>query len=678
MDNIISALNHLNPAELDYDSWLRVGMALRNEGYPVSVWDDWSKNDSRYREGVCEKKWKSFENGPADRVTGGSIVQMAKDAGWQMFANDGALDWDSEIEYDGTPAPSHPVNCRDLSPVEQLKTYLKTLFRPEDILGYCTNDVWKNEEGRYMPSKGVFTRKVSELLSSLEHHPDDLSKTVGDWKKDCGGWIRFNPLDGKGVKNENVTAFRYALVESDDMPLENQEAFYRASSLPVAALVYSGGKSLHAIVHIDAKDYEEYRERVRRLYDWLAANGISIDKQNRNPSRLSRMPGVTRSGKVQQLLGVNLGCASWDEWVKTIEEEFNNDGLPEFSVYDGIREHLPEQPGELIHGVLRMGHKMLVSGPSKAGKSYLLMELCVAIAEGRPWLGFECRKGKVLYINLEIDPASCMHRLADIYDAMQIPPNHSGDIQVWNLRGKALPLDGLAPKIISRAKDQGFNTIILDPIYKVITGDENNATDMGYFCNEFDRIAEETGCAIIYCHHHSKGAQGAKKAQDRASGSGVFARDPDAQLDMIQLELSEDIRESMENSGDTAWRLEGSLREFPNIKPVNFWFRYPIHVVDGENLNTAPAEGSFEAMRAKNRKYTTPEERRNSVDSAYEACKFTPPITLKAMADYLNITERCMRVRVKEAEDTYWVKGGMVGLKSEIPESEKTQNSGKK
>ena len=40
---------------------------------------------------------------------------------------------------------------------------------------------------------------------------------------------------------------------------------------------------------------------------------------------------------------------------------------------------------------------------------------------------------------------------------------------------------------------------------------------------------------MIYCHHHSKGAQGGKRSMDRASGSGVFARDPDAMLDMTEL-----------------------------------------------------------------------------------------------------------------------------------------------
>ena len=46
---------------------------------------------------------------------------------------------------------------------------------------------------------------------------------------------------------------------------------------------------------------------------------------------------------------------------------------------------------------------------------------------------------------------------------------------------------------------------------------------MGAFCNQFDKICNETGSAAIYCHHHSKGAQGSKRAMDRASGSGVFA-----------------------------------------------------------------------------------------------------------------------------------------------------------
>ena len=97
-------------------------------------------------------------------------------------------------------------------------------------------------------------------------------------------------------------------------------------------------------------------------------------------------------------------------------------------------------------------------------------------------------------------------------------------------------MDKLAPKLIRRALKKNYTAIIIDPIYKVITGDENSADQMANFCNQFDKVCTELGAAVIYCHHHSKGSQGSKRAMDRASGSGVFARDPDAILDLIELE----------------------------------------------------------------------------------------------------------------------------------------------
>ena len=154
--------------------------------------------------------------------------------------------------------------------------------------------------------------------------------------------------------------------------------------------------------------------------------------------------------------------------------------------------------------------------------------------------------------------------------------------------------------------------------------------------------------------------QGAKKSQDRASGSGVFARDPDAVLDMIELELTNDLKNNVRDGDATAWRMECSLREFANFRPVNFWFEYPIHRVDEVNLERVATEGSFEAVRSKNRKVTTAEERRLSVDAAYDACSIEQPVSIKAMAEYAGVTQRSMRDRLKEAEADYYVKSGLV------------------
>ncbi|MBQ6117610.1 MAG: AAA family ATPase, partial [Clostridia bacterium] len=252
------------------------------------------------------------------------------------------------------------------------------------------------------------------------------------------------------------------------------------------------------------------------------------------------------------------------------------DGLPDALSLDRCRVLTPRQPEELIAGVLRMGHKMLLAGSSKAGKSFLLMELCIAIAEGREWLGFPCRQGRVLYVNLEIDPASAVNRFTRIYRALGIPQDNAFNILMWNLRGHAKPIDRLAAPLIRRLLDGRCDAVVIDPIYKVLTGDENSAAEMSAFCNFLDAVCEQTGCAVIYCHHHSKGDQSGKRITDRASGSGVFARDPDAQLDIIEL-APDEIQRRAAKPDATAWLMESSLREFPNIAPLDFWFEYPLH-----------------------------------------------------------------------------------------------------
>lgn len=655
-NNILSALKAIDVASLSRADWIAVGMALKEEGYPCSIWDDWSRNDSRYHPGECKKKWNSF-HGSGSPVKGGTIVQMAKDRGWTLFGEDGCMNWDDTIEYDGEDGFNGFTPPDAWNPTEDLITYLELLFDKDDRVGYVTGDVWQDGDGKWLPSKGVYDRTAGELIASLKKHPDDIGATVGDWKQPAGAWIRFNPLDGNGVKNDNVTKFRYALVESDSLPIAEQDATFRKLELPIAALVHSGGKSLHAIVHIDADDYEEYRKRVEFLYDFLEKNGVSIDKQNRNPSRLSRMPGITRNGNRQYLVATNLGRKSWNDWMDYAEGV--SDELPDMVSLDTYKEDPPELPEELIEGILRRGHKMLISGSSKAGKSFLLMELCIAIAEGRKWLGFPCKKGRVLYVNLEIDPASAICRFLKIYDALGLKMQNTENIVVWNLRGHAVPLDQLVPKLIRRVRDQHFDAIVIDPIYKVITGDENNASEMGTFCNQFDKICTETGCSTIYCHHHSKGAQGAKRAMDRASGSGVFARDPDAQLDMIQLELTDDLKNNVRDGHATAWQLESSLREFENIDPVNFWFEYPIHRLDTTgDLSGCGAEGSWQANLSKSSKRTTPEERKRSLDNAYDICADNGMASIADMAEYIGLSEKSIRRYLKEYEADYICKGG--------------------
>ena len=727
--NLTEILEYIDPSTCSYQEWINVGMALKHEGYTVSDWDMWSMKDvNRYHSGECAKKWATFQGSSAP-VTAGTIIQMAKENGYHYENVSAELDWDSEIGskdelvvVDRNWLERSEIHIPEQwNPTEQIITYLETLFEPDENVGYVTES-WEHD-GKFLPSKGCYDRTAGQLIKELYQCKGDIGSVLGDYNSEVGAWIRFNPLDGKGVKNENVTEFRYALVESDTMDISAQKAIITELELPVAALVYSGKKSLHAIVKIDASTYEEYKKRVDYLYNVCNKNGLKLDIQNRNPSRLSRMPGVMRNGKKQYLLDTNIGKENWNEWREWIESV--NDDLPDPESMADVWDNLPELAPPLIDGVLRQGHKMLIAGPSKAGKSYALIELCCAIAEGKKWLEWNCTQGKIMYVNLELDRASCLHRFKDVYTALGIAPDNLSNIDIWNLRGRSVPMDKLAPKLIRRASKKNYIAIIIDPIYKVITGDENSADQMAHFCNQFDKVCTELGCAVIYCHHHSKGAQGGKRSMDRASGSGVFARDPDALIDLVELELNDDIlkqeknkavckvcegwlykydklyhasqddlcsetqmlalcREYLENDAyecviedvgkarktvesRSAWRIEGTLREFPKFAPVNLWFKYPVHNIDniGVLKDIAVDDGMPTWKKNFSKKKTDAErknERKNSLETAFEACGIDDKVTVKAMAEYMGVTEKTVRNRLKE-HGGFWIDEGQVGKK---------------
>lgn len=727
--DLLEILKHIDPSQLNYQEWVNVGMALKHEGYTAADWDFWSQGDSsRYHAGECFKKWDTFQ-GAGTPVTGGTIVQMAKDQGFAFEAPESrALDWNDMINDELVILDKGWVEGKEIKepehwqPVNELIKYLETLFDSTENVAYVTRS-WE-KDGKYIPTRGCVDRTAGQLIEQLNKCKGDIGSVLGDYNEAVGAWIRFNPMDGKDVKNENVTDFRYALVESDSMDLEKQNAIIRELELPVACLVYSGKKSIHAIVRVDAADYAEYRKRVDYLYTVCKKNGLEIDQQNKNPSRLSRMPGVMRNGKKQFLMDTNIGKGSWNEWKEWIESV--NDDLPEPESLNEYWNDLPALAPSLIDGVLRQGHKMLIAGPSKAGKSFALIEMCIAIAEGKKWFNWSCAKGKVLYVNLELDRASCLHRFKDVYTSLGWPAESLSNIDIWNLRGKSIPMDKLAPKLIRRASKKNYIAIVIDPIYKVITGDENSADQMANFCNQFDKVCTELGCAVIYCHHHSKGSQGSKRSMDRASGSGVFARDPDALLDLIELEINENLikqesnkavcklcmdwlkkygKEDLASQDDecsevqmlaicrlnlknvyesiieevaavrkrvaamTAWRIEGTLREFPKFSPIDLWFDYPVHRVDCvgvlKDIQLDDQQPSWKkAMVKRKDPEEKKKERNSSIETAYAACGIDGEITVTALAEYMGVGEKTVRRHIKE-HGGFWIKDGIVNKKNE-------------
>lgn len=243
-------------------------------------------------------------------------------------------------------------------------------------------------------------------------------------------------------------------------------------------------------------------------------------------------------------------------------------GAPELPPVEDAAELISKPivlPSDVIEGVLHRGGKMVLGGASKSFKIWTLVDLAITVATGTDWLGkFPSKRGRVLYINLELQAKFFAKRIRDVCAERQITLE-KGWLTVWNLRGKAADLSKLLPEILRGIGENQYDLIIIDPIYKLLgSRDENKAGDIATLLNEIEKLAVDTGAAVAFGAHYSKGNQAAKESIDRIGGSGVFARDPDSILNFTKHEEND------------CFTVDATLRNHPPIKPFVVRWEFPL------------------------------------------------------------------------------------------------------
>ncbi len=218
-----------------------------------------------------------------------------------------------------TGQPSRPKPRPVTGPPEPIEggflELLAACFRPDEFVAIA--QAAENDNGEIKPRRGT-TMTAAEWQTRAE------SKGGIDrvFTTKLGLFFRINPMTKGGATNAEVSAFRHVLVEFDrdsegkPIPKADQHRAIIESGMPVSALIDSGNKSLHALIRVDAPDAREYERRVAII--WKHFESMNLDKQNRNPSRLSRCPDGRRTvdGEIrrQSLLATKLGAPSWDSW----------------------------------------------------------------------------------------------------------------------------------------------------------------------------------------------------------------------------------------------------------------------------------------------------------------------------------------------------------------------------
>lgn len=248
--------------------------------------------------------------------------------------------------------------------------------------------------------------------------------------------------------------------------------------------------------------------------------------------------------------------------------------LPEIDQASALLANQIAKPNEIIEGVLHAGTKVVLASGSKVGKTWILLDLAIAVASGTLFLKFKTQKMKVLFINFEIR----REFIADRLKIIQQQKNHPdlGNLDIWNLRGQTADFETLAEAIIQRAGQGNYSLIILDPIYKAMVGkSENTASSVSVLCNQIEQIVEATGAAVIFAHHYTKGNAAKKNQIDRMSGSGVFARDADTIIT-----LTEHVQKC-------CYSVEMTLRNLAPQPPFVIEWKYPVMV---ERPDLSPAD----------------------------------------------------------------------------------------
>lgn len=264
----------------------------------LSLLEEWNAgNAERWSQGELLHKIKSAVNGPGeDGYLLGEDRHFAREAR-------------SAVDAVAKPRPKlsyNPEMLRRLAGDDEEKVDLPYLANRSEIdpAGISASDFLSR---LYSVQAGERVIVFSEYKSQGQAvWPTESIPTSGPE----GIWFLAQPVDGRSRPNprlgkmsrrseESVLAWRWMVLESDDAPLRLWLAALSKVVPRIAAITTSGGRSVHALVRVDAPTKRAWDEQKKRI---LGLVTVGADPGALSAVRLTRLPGCWRGEKEQKLL----------------------------------------------------------------------------------------------------------------------------------------------------------------------------------------------------------------------------------------------------------------------------------------------------------------------------------------------------------------------------------------
>jgi hypothetical protein len=286
--------------------------------------------------------------------------------------------------------------------------------------------------------------------------------TAGGWSDDNSEHFR-GAVDVRIIADRDAPGYQHAIHVRESLRRVGVEArVFEAASGKDASDHFAAGHTLEELVFIDPE------ERLERLRAKTAATTEA------KPAPVS----------VEQLL--------------VSAHEFENDPAPV----------------ALVEGLIFEASTHTLTGASKAGKSYLVLQLCASIAHGEPFLDLAVVQVPVLLLSLELAAGMVRDRLRWIAHDVGLPEVQIGEHfqlvapTLDRVRALELATDAGAEVIEKLIAHTGARVVVFDTLYRFLPGvDPNSNAEMGAVFGRLNTLAQRSGAALVLLDHVAKGEQ---------------------------------------------------------------------------------------------------------------------------------------------------------------------------
>lgn len=492
LDRARDALHALDPG-CTRDEWVKLAMASKAAGIDLDTFDAWSAQAPNYSERDARAVWHSIRR--ADGIGPGTLFKAAAQAGWTP---------------NGRSARKTPAKA-PARPVEAPRA-------PHPGMGAA--DVW-NRCKRAPASHGYIEAKQGRP-DGLRVVPEGNPLRIAG--ASVAGWLVV-PMLPLGGSPDEPASLQFIPPPGEGKKL-NLPGASVAGVFIVGELAQGGTAFLCEGIGQAWACWKATGAAAVCCFGWGRVRGVAAELRQRDASaRLVLVPDVGKEAEAEAIArAVGAAVATMPEgWPMNadVNDYAQREGAaalevllsraseppkpePRFKLLGGADVLTQPPPVWRVRGVLPAQGLASVYGASASGKSFLVLDLAAAIAEGRDWFGYRVKPCPVVLVCLE-GTAGVRLRVAawERHHGRALPAGLRLVLQPFKLT-EPQDVQDMAAAVLTVG--DGAVTFI-DTLNASAPGiDENASRDMGTVIEAAKTLQGLTGGLVAAVHHSGKDA----------------------------------------------------------------------------------------------------------------------------------------------------------------------------